>query len=81
MKTLSFTDFRKSLSEHLNSVEDDCEEIIIARDKGRKAIVLSYDDYLSLKETAYLLSSDKNLRHLNESIKQAEEGQVTELVI
>ena len=79
MTTVSFTIFRQYLSKYLDKTEDDCDEIIITRNKGRKAIVVNYDDYLSLKETAYLLSSPKNRKHLDKSIKQLETGKVTSL--
>jgi antitoxin YefM len=74
MVTVSYTDFRQNLAHYLDRTEDDCEEIVITRDKGRKSIVLSLDDFLSLQETAYLLSSDKNRKHLEKSLREAKAG-------
>ena len=71
MTTTSFTDFRTNLARFLDRAEQDCEEIIISRGKGRSVIVLSLDDYLSLQETAYLLSSRKNRKHLEKSLQEA----------
>jgi len=74
MTTVSYTDFRQNLARFLDKAEDDCEEIIVTRDKGRKAIVLSLEDFLSLQETAYLLSSAKNRKHLEKSLQEARTG-------
>jgi antitoxin YefM len=81
MTTVSLSKFRQSLTKHLDKAEQDCEEIIVTRGKGRKSIVLNYDDYMSLQETAYLLSSPANRKHLDISIKQAKKGNTITLTI
>lgn len=73
MTTTSYTDFRMHLARFFDKAEHDCEEIVVNRGKGRKVVVLSLDDYLSLQETAYLLSSKKNRKHLEKSLKQAKD--------
>ena len=79
MTTVSYTDFRKNMAYFLSLIEDNCEEIIINRGKGRKAVVLSLDEYNSLLETAYLLSSEKNRKRLSQSIKDHKEGNLIEI--
>lgn len=79
MNTVSFTNFRQSLSSYLDKTEDDCEELIVTRNKGRKTIVVNYDDYMALKETAYLLSSPKNRKHLEQSMKSYKSGKTIKL--
>jgi antitoxin YefM len=79
MTTVSFTQFRQNLAHFLDRAEDDCEEIVISRDKGRKAIILSLDDFLSLQETAYLLSSEKNRKHLEKSLREAKAGKTVRM--
>ena len=74
MTTVSYSDFRRNLSLFLDKAEDDFEEIVVSRGKGRKAVVVSLDDYLSLQETAYLLSNKKNRKHLEQSMKEAKTG-------
>ena len=81
MTTVSFTAFRQSLAKYLNKAEQDSEEIVISRSKGRKSVVLDYDDYVSLKETAYLLSSPANRKHLAKSITQIDKGETVEVVL
>lgn len=74
MTTVSFTDLRQNLSHFLDKTEQDCEQIVVTRGKGRQSILMSLDDFLSLQETAYLLSSKKNRTHLAKSIREAETG-------
>lgn len=74
MTTVSYSAFRQNLTFFLNKAEEDCEEIVVTRDKGRSSIVLSLDEYLSLQETAYLHSSKKNRSHLEKSIREAAQG-------
>ena len=74
MTTVSYTLFRQNLAQYLDRANEDCEEIIVTRNKGRKTVVLSLDDFLSLQETAYLLSSAENRKHLDKSLKEARLG-------
>lgn len=74
MTVVSYTDFRKNLARFLQMIEENATEIVITRGKGRKAVALSLDEYTSLLETAYLLSSPKNRKHLEKSLKEMQEG-------
>jgi antitoxin YefM len=74
MTTASYSELRANLAKFLDKAELDCEEIVVNRGKGRKVIIVSLDDYLSLQETAYLLSSTKNRKHLEASLQQAKKG-------
>lgn len=76
MTTTSYSDLRAHLARFLDMAEQNCEEIVVSRGKGRKVIILSLDDYLSLQETAYLLSSKKNRTHLEKSLGEARKGKI-----
>lgn len=79
MTTVSYTNFRKNLARFLDIAEQDCESIVVNRGKGRKAVLLSLSALTSLEETAYLLSSKKNRRHLEQSLKEMQEGKIVTL--
>lgn len=79
MTTITYTDFRQHLAQYLDRAEQDCEEIVITRPKGKRSIVLSLDDFLSLQETAYLLSSTKNRKHLAKSLREAKTGKTVQV--
>jgi antitoxin YefM len=75
MKTMSYTESRARYAEVLDAVVNDREEVVITRAGHEPAVIVSLDDYQSLKETAYLLRSPVNARRLLESIDQLEAGQ------
>ncbi|MDQ1243683.1 MAG: antitoxin YefM [Campylobacterota bacterium] len=78
MQVVSMTEARNNLKAVFDSVYRDHEEVIIHR-KGRENIVLiSMDEYNSMKETSYLLSNPNNAKHIRESIEQLRKGKVIE---
>ena len=78
MLSANVTDFRKEMKKYLDLVIEDFETLIINRGKGKGAVMISLDEYNSLMETMYLLSSKANADKLYESIKQMEEGKFVE---
>ena len=74
MKTTSYSEFRKNLKQNLDMVNEDHDELIISRRGNKDVVILSLEDYNSIKETAYLLSSRKNAERLAESIRELESG-------
>jgi antitoxin YefM len=78
MQVVSLTEARNNLKAVFDSVYRDHEEVIIHR-KGRENIVMiSMDNYNSMVETSYLMSSPKNVKHLRESIEQLKNGKCIE---
>ena len=75
MKALSYTTLRNTLAKTMEKVCSDHEPIIITRKSEGAVVMLSLEDYESLKETTYLLRSPKNLKRLVESIAQLEHGE------
>ena len=73
MKVISYTDLKLNLKKWLDLVVDDVEELIIKRKNNKDLVLISLDEYNSLKETSYLLSG-KNREKLLASIKEAESG-------
>lgn len=59
MKVINYTDLRLNLKKWMDSVIDDMEEIIIKRKDNKDLVLISLDEYNSLKETNYLLSGKK----------------------
>ena len=74
MKTMSYSESRARYAEVLDSVTDDREEVVITRAGHEPVVMVSLDDYQSLKETAYLLRSPENARRLITSIERLESG-------
>ena len=78
MRTMSYTESRAKYAEVLDAVVNDREEIVITRAGHDPAVIVSLDDYESLKETAYLLRSPANARRLLASIGELESGKGVE---
>lgn len=73
METVNYTDFRSNLKHWFDKVINDVSDIIIKRKNGKDLVLISLDEYNSLKETTYLLTG-KNRDMLLESIKELEAG-------
>jgi antitoxin YefM len=74
MRTMTYSESRAKFAETLNAVVDDREEVVITRAGHEPVVIVSLDDYQSLKESAYLLRSPENARRLLASIARLENG-------
>ncbi len=77
MDTMSYSQFRQQLAGTLDRVNNDHVPVLITRQNGKPAVVMSAEDYKSYEETAYLMASPKNAERLNRSIAEAEAGNTT----
>jgi antitoxin YefM len=77
MRTISFTEARDNLNKVLDQVVNDVEPIVINRSGEADVVVMSLHEYSSLMETVLLLRSPANAEHLNRSIAQYKEGNVS----
>ena len=76
MDTISYSAFRSQLASTLDKVNNNHKPILVTRQNGKPAVVISLEDFQSYEETAYLMASPKNAQRLNESIKEIESGDV-----
>jgi antitoxin YefM len=77
MRELSYSHARNNLKSCLDYVDENHETIKIVRKNSGNVVMISEDDYNSINETLYLLSSANNRKHLMESIKDDFEDSVT----
>ena len=78
MKTMSYTESRANYAKVLDDVVNDREETIITRAGHESVVIVSLEEYESLKETAYLLQSPANARRLFDSINRLEANRGSE---
>ena len=71
METVNYSDFRSNLKHWFDKVINDVSDIIIKRKNGKDLVLISLDEYNSLKETTYLLTG-KNRDVLLKSIQELE---------
>lgn len=74
MDNISYSAFRSQLAKTLDKVNEDRVPVLITRQNGKPAVVLSLEDFRSYEETAYLMASARNAERLNRAIAEAEAG-------
>jgi antitoxin YefM len=77
MKVVNYTDLRLNLKKWFDLVVDDLEEVVIKRKDNRDLVLISLEEYNSLKETSYLLTG-KNREVLMKSLEEAKAGKLVE---
>jgi antitoxin YefM len=82
MDTLSYSAFRTNLASSLDKVNDDHKTVIITRQGGKPAVLISLEDFQAYEETAYLMTSPRNASRLNDAIAKVKAGktQIRELI-
>ena len=74
MNTMSYSAFRTNLAKTLDKVNEDHVPVLITRQNGKPAVVVSLEDFKAYEETAYLMASPENATRLNRAIAQIEGG-------
>jgi antitoxin YefM len=72
MQAVFYSQARNNLREIINKVCDDFDEYIITTKDEKSVVLISYEEYSSMKETMYLLSSKNNRDRLNDAVEQIE---------
>ena len=72
MNVVPYSQAKKNLKEIINKVCDDFDEYIITTKDEKSVVLISYEEYSSMKETMYLLSSKNNRDRLHNSVEQIE---------
>ena len=72
METMSYSSFRNHLAKMLDKVNEDHAPVLVTRQNGKPAVLVSLEDFQSYEETAYLMASPANAERLNEAIAQIE---------
>ena len=70
MLTTTISDFRKDIKLYLDSVINNFETLIINRGKDNGVVIISLDEYNSLRATQHELSSKTNEMRLDSAIEK-----------
>ncbi len=79
MQAITYTQARQNLARMMAEVCDGHEPVIITRQKAPAVVMVSLEDYNSMKETSSLLSNPANAERLLKSVADAESGNVTRI--
>ena len=74
MKNITETEARKDLGSLVEAVWEHREPVIIRRENGHSAVIISLEEYKEMDETDYLMSSPENARRLLASIEDCRNG-------
>lgn len=74
MENISYSAFRSHLAKMLDKVNEDHAPLLVTRQKGSPAVLMSLEDFAAYEETAYLMASPKNAERLNRAIAEVEAG-------
>lgn len=74
MDAITYTSVRNNLAKTIDKVNDDHAPIIITRQNGSSAVLMSLDDFNAYEETAYLLHSPANAARLSKAVMDVAKG-------
>ena len=74
MLTTTISDFRKDIKRYLDNVTKNFETLIINRGKDSGVVIISLDEYNSLRATQHELSSKSNEKRLDSAIDKLQSG-------
>lgn len=75
MQAISYSEARSNFAAMLDRVNDDRAPLLITRQGGKPAVLISLDDYDALDETAYLLRNPANANALRAAIERLDAKQ------
>lgn len=74
MLTTTISSFRRDIKKYLDNVMENFETLIINRGKDSGVVVMSLDEYNSLRATQHELSSKINEKRLDSAIEKFKNG-------
>ena len=74
MQAISYSEARENLKSVIDKVVADRAPILITRQRGEGAVLISASDWEGIEETLYLLSSPANAKRLLEAVRGFEAG-------
>ena len=74
MQTVTYSEARDNLKSVIDKVVADRAPVLVTRQRGEGAVVISESEWASIEETLYLLSSPKNAERLLAAVRGFEAG-------
>ena len=79
MRTANYTELRKNLKEHIDAVIADNDALIVDRGNNTGVVMISLEEYNSIKETEYIMSNPEVLSDIQQSLQEISEGKGIEV--
>ena len=74
MRTANYTELRNNLTSYLDGVVNDSEPLLVHRAGNESVVIISLDEYNSIKETEYIMRSPAMMEVIREGEKEMKEG-------
>ena len=74
MKTTSYTDLKANLKSYIDAVIDNYDTVVVNHGNGKGVVMISLDEYNSLKETEYLMSSPDTMKAIHKGEEDIKNG-------
>lgn len=75
MQAVTYTEARSNFAAMLDKVNVDHAPVLITRQRGAPAVLMSLEDFSAWEETSYLLRSPANASRLKDAITRLNAGQ------
>lgn len=72
MEAVTYTEARNNLAKTLDKVNANHAPLLITRQNGTPAVLMSLEDFSAWEETVYLLRSPRNAERLSQTISDIE---------
>jgi len=77
MQAITYSEARHDLKNVMDEACSNHEPVLITRRRGESVVLLSLEDYESIMESEYLLSSPTNAARLMQSLEESRTGKRT----
>lgn len=74
METLTYSSLYNQLEQVLTKVTEEHQPVMVTREQGKSAVIMSLEDFQAYEETAYLMASPKNAARLDQAVADIEAG-------
>jgi len=74
MRTANYTDFSNNPKSYINSVMENTDTVIINHSSGKGVVLMPIEEYNSITETLYIMSSPEMVRTIKEAREEIREG-------
>ena len=74
MRTANYSELRNNLKHYLDGVINDSEPLLVHRSGSESVVVISLDEYNSIKETEYIMKSPAMMDVIRKGTEEIEKG-------
>ncbi len=76
MQVANVSQFRKNLKQYIDNVASNNDPLIV-NSNGKSVVIISLEDYNSIEETEYLLSTPANKKMMYKTLKEVTDANIT----